>query len=58
MNVTNLITFSKGYQKEGVKRSSIVLVLVLVLDCLSLSERGKTRGTISFNATRLGGANG
>jgi hypothetical protein len=32
MNVTNLITFSKGYQKRGREaRSSIVLVLVFVL---------------------------
>jgi hypothetical protein len=35
MNVTNLITFSKGYQKGGCMRrvlqSSIVLVLVIVL---------------------------
>jgi hypothetical protein len=30
MNVTNLITFSKGYQR-GEARSSIVLVLVLAV---------------------------
>lgn len=31
MNVTNLITFSKGYQRGRETRSSIVLVIVLVL---------------------------
>jgi hypothetical protein len=37
MNVTNLITFSKGYQKRGREaRSSIVLVLVFVLLVLVL----------------------